>query len=316
MSTLITDISSFVGFNLCRKLLSKGENVIGLYANPARIETLTNSANAHHLTLINVALNDEQNLQQIVHEYRPSTLFHFSDFGRVSAQAASALSHLMTVLEACKNSSVTHCLLNSSNAVYLPHQYSTMASNELSEHPQNLAAATARSCELLSHAYSFQYALPCTVVRFFEVYGNAADEDNLVHSLWQKVAQHQSIDLNDYPIDLLDFTYIDDVCNALLRLQEHPAKPNPDWQLDEDFMDSSTAPWRIYNIGTGVGTPVLSLLEMIAEVQGQPLHFTTQQTATAPFRRIADVKPLLRETGYQPRTSLYAGLRQMLARSY
>lgn len=313
MSTLITNVSRFLGSHLCHRLLAKGENVIGLYDTDARLSTLQHAANAHHLTLIKVDLNNLHEVQNILAQYQPDTVFHFSRFCHDPLACPDVLSQTTHILEACRQAAVKHCILNSSHAVYLPHQYSAMASNELTEHPQNLKAATARACEMLAHGYSAQHRLPCTLVRLFEVYGKGAHKDDITMQLLEKVKQNDAIDVSSYCQDKMDFTYVDDVCNALLRLREHPAKPNPHWNVEEECIDSSHAPWRIYNIGTGAGTDVATLAQTIADIYGTKAHIIADQLqADATYKQVADVSELVRETGYQPRTTLRDGLKQML----
>lgn len=316
MSTLITNVCHFLGAHLCHRLLSKGESVIGLYHTDAQLSTFEHAANAHHLTLIKVDLNNIAQVSEAFAKTQPSTVFHFNHFDSSPAHCASALAQTTNVLEASQQTGVKHCLLNSSHAVYLPHQYSAMSVSELTEHPQSLQGATARACEMLAHSYSQEHKLPCTLVRLFEVYGNGADANSLVMQLLEKIKQNDAIDVSSYCQDEMDFTYVDDVCNALLRLQEHPAKANPFWASEGEPVDSSSAPWRLYNIGTGIGTDVSALVQTLAEVCGEKAHVIADQLhSETKQKQIADVNELVRETAYQPRTLLKDGLKQMLTGS-
>lgn len=327
MSTLITGVSGFIGFNLCRKLLAKGESLVGLHSpkdfreSPEqekianqRIDKLQSSANANHIAILPNDLQGAESIQQVMVEHRPTTVIHLPNIENSPTESQQAIAATINVLEACRLNEVRHCIMNSSHAVYFPHQHSNMSVRELTEHPRNLKAATARACELLTHSYSQQYQLPCTIVRLFNVYGPQADSINFVTQLWDKIQRGQRIDINDYLGHEFDFTYIEDVCNTFVRLLEHPAKPNPDWILDEEYLDSSDAPWRIYNSGTGTGTNILALIATLEEILGKKAILDTYDNArtAVQFKQIADNTELLRDTGFQPRTSLYSGLKSML----
>lgn len=330
MSTVITDISSLIGFHLCKRLLAKGENVIGIFPNENapdinsnssnkrtyRINELRNSANAHHLQLHELDLLQTAPVQEVFTEHQPSTVIHLSEFQSNIQAAQHTLCKTMNVLQACHQSQVQHCILNSSSDVYLPHQHNSMSVHELTEHPQSIVGATARSNELFAHSMSHTHQLPCTVVRLFEIYGEDADNSNLVQRFWDLIEQGEDVNITPYLGIEFDFTYVDDICNTLLRLMEHPAKPDPEWLPDDEHLNSSDAPWRIYNSGTGVGTDVLGLVELLEVVLEKKANIkasSKEQTMRTEiqFKQLADNTELLQETGYQPRTSLKEGLANM-----
>ena len=321
MSTVITGISGFVGFHLSKRLLARGEQVIGIQCETnlqsnakARVDELKHSANANHLTLIEADLSELTPVNDIMSAHQPVTVIHLSQYQNNVATAQKSVSHTMNLLEACRLNQVQHCILNSSHAVYFPHQHSAMSVHELTEHPRNLQGATARANELFAHSMSLEHQLPCTIVRLFNTYGEGADDDSLVQMLWNKVQAENEIDITPYLGHEFDFTYIDDVCNCLIRLLEHPAKPDPDWELDEDHLNSSDAPWRIYNIGTGNGTDILGLIELLEVILGKKAKLTQSDKVAATqsnYKQIADTTELLQETAYQPRTSLKEGLQRI-----
>ncbi len=329
MSTLITGISDFIGFHLSRKLLAKGEHVIGVDSqtshslsapqvelNNRRLSELQTSANANHLSLVNADLLQAESIQSVIASHQPTTVIHLVDHTNNSGSAQHIISSTINLLEACRANDIKHCIINSSQAVYFPHQHSNMSVHELTEHPHNLKAAIARSCELIAHSYSQQHQLPCTIVRLFDVYGKGAGSDNLITQLHQKILDGESIDIRSFVGHQFDFTYVDDICKTLLRLLEHPAKPNPDWKLDEEYLDSSYAPWRVYNSGTGLGTDIHSLIATLENVMAQKADISPLPTSSdgqASFKHIADNTELLRDTGYQPRTTLLDGLKQMMS---
>ncbi|UAA37660.1 NAD-dependent epimerase/dehydratase family protein [Paraneptunicella aestuarii] len=330
MSTVITDISSLVGFHLCKRLLAKGENVIGVYSgenasgsesnrsnkSSYRINALRNSANAHHLQLHELDLLQTSPIEAVLAQHQPATVIHLSEFSNSIHNAQQVLCKTMNVLHACHQNQIQHCILNSSSDVYLPHLHNSMSVHELAEHPHSIVGATARSNELFAHSISHTHQLPCTIVRLFEVYGEEADSSNLVQRFWDLIQRGEDVNISTYLGVEFDFTYVDDVCNTLLRLMEHPAKPDPEWLPDDEHLNSSDAPWRIYNSGTGVGTDVLGLvelLEVVLEKKASIKASSEVQTVKTeiPFKQLADNTELLQETGYQPRTTLREGLANM-----
>lgn len=308
MLVLILGCDELLGCAVTQKMLAKGYTVLGYSLQTTHssfhknnLESLQNGPNGHHFSYKGSALEQEWDTERELATsfevfFLPCQSMPLRHAQLLLAQTLK-LQHLVSQLD------VHHLVCASGYQLYYPHHHTKMRANELVDHPQSLHAATLRSMELLLHAMSAEFSTPCTVLRFFELYGDIADENAVVANLWRQIENDEVIDLSEWRNDIYDFVYVNDAAEASVRTLEHPAVRNSEWEFDEECLDSSEFPWRIYNVGTGIGTSLEELLNKLQQATGKQAK-TTGSWQTEVLRFIADTQKFAHHIGYQPTTLL------------
>jgi UDP-glucuronate 4-epimerase len=213
------------------------------------------------------------------------------------------------ILEGCRHNEVEHLVYASSSSVYGANTKMPFSVHDNVDHPVSLYAATKKANELMAHTYSHLYALPTTGLRFFTVYGPWDRPDMALQKFTGAILRGEAIDVYNYGKHRRDFTYIDDIVEGVIRILDKPAQPNPEWNSEQPDSGSSSAPWRIYNIGNNNPVELMDYIKAIetgldakAELNLLPL-----QPGDVPDT-YADVSDLVREFGYQPKTSVQDGV--------
>lgn len=321
MRVLVTGVSGYIAYHVCKQLLARGDQVIGVDSernikqstrNKERIQWLLGCANANHFTLVTADLVETHYLNEVLGDSQADAVIHIQDFRDNIKNAKSLFSGLINLLELSKEIGIKHFIYTSSSQVYYPHSKVAMSANELTDHPRNLMASVAKSCELLTHSYSQQYNLPCTGLRLFEVYGPNHDSDNFLQQLLTRIIDDEPMNLTGLSAKSLDFTYIDDVTNCIIRVLEHVAKPALKWSLSQRHLDSSESPWRIFNVGTGVATNIKTVAEMAEKLLDKKAQIVFSKESNEGELVVSNNEPILKELGFKPRTKLETGLATMV----
>jgi UDP-glucuronate 4-epimerase len=220
----------------------------------------------------------------------------------------------INVLEGCRHHDIEHLVYASSSSVYGANEKMPYAVGDTVDHPVSLYAATKKSNELMAHAYAHLYGLPATGLRFFTVYGPWGRPDMAPVLFTRAILAGEPIKLFNYGKHRRDFTYIDDIVEGVLRVLDHPATPDPQWNgLDPD-PGSSSAPWRLYNIGNSQPVDLARFIEVLENALGKKAkkELLPLQPGDVPDT-YADVQRLVDDIGYQPATSLEEGIAQFVA---
>jgi UDP-glucuronate 4-epimerase len=327
MKILITGAAGFIGFHVAERLLAQGHDVVGIdnlndyydvnlkLARLARIETQSN------FHFIKLELADRAAMAELFARERFERVIHLGAQAGVRysidnphAYADANLVGHLNVLEGCRQNGVGHLLYASSSSVYGLNRKTPFSTSDSVDHPVSLYAATKKANELMSHSYAHLYDLPTTGLRFFTVYGPWGRPDMALFKFTQAILEGRPIDVYNHGDMRRDFTYIDDIAEAVVRLTEVIPTRNPDWTVETGTPAESSAPYRVYNIGNS--QPV-QLTEFIRQLE-QALGVTAQMNLLPMqpgdvLETSADTSALEAAIGFKPRTDLQVGLEQFVA---
>ena len=324
---LVTGAAGFIGFSLARRLLEAGRAVVGIdsindYYDPALKEA--------RLAVLRQFQSFVFHKLDLADRKKTETIFRDGDFGPVVHLAAQAgvryslqnphayldanLSGFLNVLEGCRHRRTEHLVFASSSSVYGANTRMPYSVHDNVDHPISLYAATKKANELMAHAYSHLYDLPTTGLRFFTVYGPWGRPDMAMFIFAKAIAQGQPIHLFNYGRMRRDFTYVDDVTEAVERvIARVPAKSDRPPSGERDPA-TSTAPWRIYNIGNNRTVEISRVVELIEQEFGRKakVELLPMQPGDVP-ETCADVDDLMRDVGFRRSTAIEQGVRNFIA---
>jgi UDP-glucuronate 4-epimerase len=323
---LVTGAAGFIGYHLSERLLSAGDEVVGLdnlndYYDPqlkeARLERLKKQKGFRFLR---ADLGDRTGVEKIWKETKPEVVVHLAAQAGVRyslthphAYAKSNLEGLLDVLEACRAQKTGNLIFASSSSVYGLNQSMPFSERDNVDHPVSLYAATKKSNELMAHCYAHLYGIPCTGLRFFTVYGPWGRPDMAYYKFTQNILEGREIELYGDGRMQRDFTYVDDIVEGVVRLTRHPAKPNPDWSGKKPDPATSPAPYRIYNIGNNQPVELGRFVAAIEEATGKKAKIVRKPmppgdvVATA-----ANVDDLEKVVGFRPKTTIEEGMKKFV----
>jgi UDP-glucuronate 4-epimerase len=327
LPVLVTGAAGFIGFAFARRLLEQGRAVVGVdcvndYYDPAFKEArLAVLREFEDFTFHRFDLNDRE---------ATANLFRLGEFGPVVHLAAQAgvryslqnphayidanIAGFLNVLEGCRRRQSPHLLFASSSSVYGANTRLPFSVRDNVDHPISLYAASKKANELMAHAYSHLFRLPATGLRFFTVYGPWGRPDMAVYIFTDSIARGRPIKLFNRGRMRRDFTYIDDVVEAMSRLVDRIPVGDPGWSGDQPDPATSAAPWRIYNIGNNRSVDVSRLVELLESELGRKaeIELLPIQPGDVVETR-ADVDDLARAVGFSPATTLELGVRRFVA---
>jgi UDP-glucuronate 4-epimerase len=217
------------------------------------------------------------------------------------------------VLEGCRHHGCRHLVYASSSSVYGGNTRVPFSTSDNVDHPLSLYGATKKANELMAHAYAHLFRLPATGLRFFTVYGPWGRPDMAMWLFADAIMAGRPIRLFNHGQMRRDFTYVDDVVEAVVRLVPKPAAPNPDWSGMAPDPATSNAPWHVYNIGNNSPVEVLDVVRLIEDGLGKKAlrEMLPMQPGDVP-ETCADVTDLERAVGFRPKTPISEGVRRFL----
>jgi len=327
MKILVTGSAGFIGSALTLRLLNRGDEVYGVdnhndYYDPKlkedRLARHINNSKYHHFKF---GIEDRDSVQ---------TLFNNHNFDCVVNLAAQAgvrysienpnayidtnIVGFMNILEGCRHSKVKHLVYASSSSVYGSNTKMPFSIHDNVDHPLSLYAASKKANELMAHTYSNLYDLPTTGLRFFTVYGPWGRPDMALFKFTKAMLAGEKIPVFNYGKHRRDFTYVDDIVEGVIRVLDRPAMPNPNWQGAQPDPGSSTAPWRVYNIGNNSPVELMDYIEALEEALGieADKELLPLQPGDVPDT-YADMNDLVAEFGYKPEMNVKHGVANFVA---
>ncbi|MEA2870690.1 MAG: UDP-glucuronate 4-epimerase [Hyphomicrobiales bacterium] len=323
---LVTGAAGFIGFHVAARLLRLGRRVIGLdnlnsYYDPALKRARRGElARFPAFRFEQCDLGDRTHIGALFVSHRFPCVVHLAAQPGVRhslidphAYAESNIAGFLNVLEGCRQTECRHLVYASSSSVYGGNTKAPFSTADNVDHPLNFYGATKKANELMAHAYAHLFNLPMTGLRFFTVYGPWGRPDMAMWLFTEAILQGKPIRLFNHGRMKRDFTYIDDVTEAVVRLIDRPATPDPAWSGAAPNPATSFAPWRVYNIGNHTPVEVTDVVRLIEEQTGKKAirELVPMQPGDVP-ETCADVADLEAAAGFRPDTPIAEGVRRFV----
>jgi UDP-glucuronate 4-epimerase len=325
---MLTGVAGFIGFYAVKSLLARGDTVVGVdnlndYYDVALKQARLNELAPHkNFEFVKADLKDREDTAKLFATRKPARVLHLA----AQAGVRYSLKHphqyidaniagLINVLEGCRHNGVEHLLFASSSSVYGANAKMPYSVHDNVDHPLSLYAATKKAGELMAHSYAHLYGLPVTCLRFFTVYGPWGRPDMAPFIFTKKILAGEPIDVFNNGHHKRDFTYIDDVVEGVVRtLDQVPAAADPTWSAERPDPASSSAPYRIYNIGNHTPVALLDFIATLEQAIGKPAkkNMLPMQPGDV-AETYADVSDLKAATGFEPKTPLAEGIKRFVA---
>jgi UDP-glucuronate 4-epimerase len=324
---LVTGAAGFIGYHVARRLAEAGRPVVGIdnlnaYYDPALKQArLAQLATFPSFRFIECDLIGRAPLADLFAMYHFKLVVHLAAQPGVRhsltdphAYLDSNLAGFLNLLEGCRQAKSRHLLYASSSSVYGANTNTPSCVTDNADHPLNLYGATKKANELMAHAYAHLFGIPMTGLRFFTVYGPWGRPDMAMWMFTEAVHSGKPVRLYNHGRMRRDFTYIDDVTEAVVRLVDQPAAPDPAWSGETPNPATSAAPWRVYNIGNHTPVEVTELLRLVEEAVGRPaIREPLPMQPGEILETCADVAGLKAAIGFSPTTPIAEGVRRFVS---
>ena len=324
---LVTGAAGFIGFHVARHLVQSGGEVIGVdnlssYYDPKLKEArLHQLAGAKNFKFVRLDLADRAATAALFSEHRFPFVVHLAAQAGVRHSLVDPHAYVDAnvvgfgnILEGCRHNDCRHLLYASSSSVYSSNTKMPFCTSDNVDHPVSLYGASKKANELMAHSYSHLFNLPTTGLRFFTVYGPWGRPDMAMWLFAAAISAGEPIKLFNHGKMRRDFTYIDDVTQAVVRLVDRPAQGDAAWSSDAPNPARSSAPWRVYNIGNNNPVDLLDVVSLIEKALGKQARreMLPIQPGDVPAT-FADVGDLMRDVGFKPSTPIAEGVARFIA---
>ena len=319
---LITGTAGFIGFHLAERLLQEGRQVVGIDNVNDYYDTALKEARlqrlGHHNGFVNhrIGLEDHVAVRAVFDAVQPRTVVNLAAQAGVryslenpKAYIDSNIVGFSNILEACRKYDVDHLVYASSSSVYGLNTRMPFAVGDTVDHPISLYAASKKSNELMAHSYSHLYGIPTTGLRFFTVYGPWGRPDMALYLFTRAILAGEPIKVFNNGKMKRDFTFIDDIIEGVIRVTDRPALSDPNWSSDNPDTASSTAPYKLQNIGNNNPVELMHLIKTIENALGKKAEkiMLPMQPGDVPAT-YANIDPLIDDVGFKPETSIEEGV--------
>jgi len=326
MRVLVTGAAGFIGSHLSQRLLARGDEVLGYDNLNAYYDPRLKQARLDRLlpldgfSFVQASLEDRAALEAAFDEFKPQRVVNLAAQAGVryslenpQAYVDSNIVGFLNILEACRHRGIEHLVYASSSSVYGANKKLPFAVEDSVDHPVSMYAATKKANELMAHTYSHLFNLPTTGLRFFTVYGPWGRPDMALFLFTRKILAGEPIDVFNHGQHTRDFTYVDDIVEGVIRTLDRVPGPDPTYDPLNPTPASSSAPYRVYNIGNHQPVQLLRYIEVLEECLGRKAerNLLPLQAGDVPDT-YADVSALQRDTDYSPSTSIETGVRRFV----
>lgn len=326
MRVLVTGAAGFIGANLSERLLARGDQVLGYdnlndYYDPALKQArLARLMPQQGFDFIKGSLEDRAALDAAFDRFQPQRVVNLAAQAGVryslenpQAYVDSNIVGFLNILEACRHRAVEHLLYASSSSVYGANRKLPFAVEDSVDHPVSMYAATKKANELMAHTYSHLFNVPTTGLRFFTVYGPWGRPDMALFLFTRKILAGEPIDVFNNGRHTRDFTYVDDIVEGVIRTLDTVPGPDPAHDPMAPSPATSSAPYRVYNIGNHQPVELLRYIEVLEDCLGRKArrNLLPLQPGDVPDT-YADVHALVRDTGYSPSTPIETGVKRFV----
>jgi UDP-glucuronate 4-epimerase len=326
MKILVTGAAGFIGFFTARKLLDLGHEVIGLdnlndYYDPGlKKDRLKQIEGRNGFHFVKADLADRETIETLFRKERPQRVIHLAAQAGVRHSISnphdyisSNLTGFLHILEGCRRMEVEHLVYASSSSIYGANTQMPFSEHHGADHPLSLYGATKKSNELMAHSYAHLYRIPVTGLRFFTVYGPWGRPDMALFTFTRKILGREPIDVYNHGKHARDFTYIDDIVEGIVRISERAPQPDEQWDSSQPDPATSSAPYRIYNIGNHKPVELMDFITAIEKATGRTAekNFLPMQPGDV-LATYADVDALMQDAGFAPDTPIEEGVQNFV----
>ncbi|UJQ22139.1 NAD-dependent epimerase [Pantoea agglomerans] len=326
MNFLVTGAAGFIGFHVSQRLLAAGHQVVGIdnlndYYDVNLKHARLNLIKADPgFTFIEMDLADRDAMASLFDQQKFQRVIHLGAQAGVRysiknphAYADSNLTGHLNILEGCRHHKIEHLLYASSSSVYGLNRKMPFSTEDSVDHPVSLYAATKKANELMSHTYSHLYQLPTTGLRFFTVYGPWGRPDMALFKFTRAMIAGEAIDVYNQGQMKRDFTYIDDIAEAIVRLQDVIPQQDDNWTVETGSPATSSAPYRVYNIGNSQPVTLMNYIEAIEKALGitAKKNLMPMQPGDV-LETSADTEALFKAIGFKPQTGVEEGVKNFV----
>lgn len=325
MKFLVTGAAGFIGFHVSKRLLNDGHQVVGIdnindYYDVKLKESRLEQLESPSFTFYKLDLADRDGMAKLFETEQFERVIHLAAQAGVRyslenpyVYADSNLTGYLNILEGCRHNKVQHLLYASSSSVYGLNRKMPFSTDDSVDHPVSLYAATKKANELMAHTYSHLYSIPTTGLRFFTVYGPWGRPDMALFKFTKAMLEGKSIDVYNYGKMKRDFTYIDDIVEAIVRIQDVIPQPDPEWTVEEGSPATSSAPYRVYNIGNSSPVELMDYINALEQALG--LEAKKNMMPIQPgdvLNTSAETQALYKTIGFKPETPVQQGVKNFV----
>jgi len=323
---LVTGAAGFIGYHVCKRLLERGDHVLGLdnlndyYDVRLKNARLAQLAPFPRFQFLKMDVTDCKSMSALFAERPIYKVVHLAAQAGVRYSLVNPHAYIdnnivgfLNVLEGCRHARVEHLVFASSSSVYGGNTKMPFSVHDNVDHPVSLYAASKKANELMAHTYAHLYKIPCTGLRFFTVYGPWGRPDMALFLFTKAILEGKPIEVFNLGKMQRDFTYVDDIVEGIVRLLNRPAEPIPNWSSDRPDPSSSFAPYRLYNIGNNSPIDLLRFIEVLEYTLGRNADkvLLPLQPGDVPVT-CAEVGDLTAAVGFRPETPIEIGIRRFV----
>ena len=329
MKILVTGCAGFIGFNLTKSLIERGDTIIGIdnvneyYDKTLKMDRLNQIEKNQYSDLFTFFKNDlseKKEVEKIFSNNKFDRVIHLAATPGVRYSLENPLSYVQNnilaftnILEACRYGNKEHLTYASTSSVYGANTKLPYRSERSADHPLQFYAASKKSNELMAHTYSHLFNLPTTGLRFFTVYGPWTRPDMALFIFTKNILEGKPIKVFNHGKQTRDFTYIDDIVDAIVKANDKTAKPDADWNSDDPNSDSSSAPYRVYNIGNNTSVSLMEYIELIEKFTNKIAikEFIDAQPGDV-VNTLSDNSKFIKDIGCIKKTDIEKGVRNFV----